>query len=64
MKTFLKSSWHYIAGLATIGAVAGLTVSGAVTGHAGLPVIVTIGGALVGIGGVAATTTTGTKPGA
>ena len=64
MNDFLKQSWHFLAGLGTIGAVAGLVASGHVDGQSGLAVITGVGGALIGggIANVATTVSTTPKP--
>lgn len=50
MTTFLRNGWHYITGLAGVGAISGLIAIGAVTGKAGLPIITAIVSALIGAG--------------
>ena len=50
MTTFLKGAWHYVAGLAGVGAVSALVAIGSVTGKSGLPIIAGIVMGLVGAG--------------
>ena len=52
MSSFISSAWHYISGLAGIGAVAALAATGTVNGGDALTAIMTVTGALVG-GGIA-----------
>lgn len=59
MKDLVLQSWHYLVGLAGIGAVAGLAATGTVSGNEALPIITAITGTLVG-GGLGATVPKGT----
>lgn len=52
MTAFLKTAWHYVIGLAGIGAVSALIAIGSISGTDGLPVLIAIVAALIG-GGLA-----------
>lgn len=51
MNKFLATGWHYIIGLALIGALAGLAAVGVVSGVVVVPIIASVGSAL-GVGGL------------
>lgn len=52
--TWLATSWHYIIGLAGIGALSGLTAVGSASANVTVPIISGLAAALAGIGGTTA----------
>jgi hypothetical protein len=58
MNAFLSGAWHYIIGLAIIGAMCALAVTGVIAGTAATYVITGVGSALIGGGLVNAATPT------
>lgn len=48
MLAFLSNSWHYVMGLAVVGAISGLMAVGNVTASEGLPIITGVGSVLIG----------------
>lgn len=61
MNTLLANGWHYITGLAIIGAMSALAATGTITGSAATYVITGVGSALIG-GGLALSTPAPTQP--
>ena len=59
MAAFFSTGWHYIIGLAVIGAVSALAVTKTIDGSTAMYVIDAVGSALIG-GGLALATPTGT----
>jgi hypothetical protein len=55
MTAFFANGWHYIMGLAVIGAVSALAVTGTIAGATAMYVIDAVGSALIG-GGLALST--------
>ncbi len=59
VNTLLVNGWHYIMGLAVIGAVSALAATGTIPGSTATYVITGVGSALIG-GGLALSPTPGT----
>lgn len=60
MKNSLANSWHFITGLAGMGAVSALAATGTISGAEALPIISAIVG--VGLGGGLAGSASGKAP--
>ena len=48
MLTFLGNSWHYVMGMAIVGSISALIVTGSVNASEGLPIITGVGSLLIG----------------